>query len=326
VGFWIAVVLGLLMLLDVRSSPLLSALDAGLFFAVAIGIRRGRWWAAVFGAYLALSPLLAVALRWDRSWGLVAVVAAGSLTVAYLMLRTAAQLRAASPVGVAWPWLTATALLVACTLTLRPMALPTGSMEATLCAGDRFLMESVSLTLGHRLTHGELVVFRYPPDRRQVFVKRVVGLPGDRLHIVDKLLYRNGQPVQEPYATHKSDFVDNFRDNFPSAPQFVLGAEGAAMLALHVKGGEVVVPEGHYFVLGDNRDNSLDSRYWGFVARENVIGRPLLLYSSRAQYRIWPRLLTTSGLSALPWQHATAHDHLVTAPGVLRAAGRERKG
>lgn len=293
-GFWIAIVLGLMMLIDFPSSPFMSLLDAGLFFAVAWGIRRGHWWAAVMGAYLILTPVLALGLREDRTTPQVIVVAAVCLTGAFFMLRTAARLRAASPAGVQWPWISATAFVIAATLFLRPMVLPTGSMADTFQAGDRFLIETISCKLGGDLSRGDLVVFRYPPDRRQTFVKRIIGVPGDRLHIRDKVLYRNGVPVAEPYASHKTDFIDSFRDNFPSAPQIALGGGAEAMLTLHVQGGEVVVPEGQYFVLGDNRDNSLDSRYWGFVSRQDVIGRPLLLYGSKSPDRLWPRLLTRS--------------------------------
>jgi signal peptidase I len=162
------------------------------------------------------------------------------------------------------------------------MMLPTDSMAYTIRAGDHFLVETVTTALGREPRHGDLVVFRPPSNRRNIFVKRVVGIPGDRLRIRDKQLYRNGAKVVEPYALHKSEFIDPYRDNFPSQPNVRLIAGGAEMLARNVEGGDVVVPAGHYFVLGDNRDNSLDSRYWGFVARRDLIGRPVAVYGRRA--------------------------------------------
>lgn len=105
-------------------------------------------------------------------------------------------------------------------------------------------------------------------------------LAGDRLRIVEKRLYRNGSPVTEPYATHKTAYFDSFRDNFPGAPDFRLHPPGEAMLRDNVRNGEVVVPEGKYFVMGDNRDSSLDSRYWGFITRADIVGRPVLIYAS----------------------------------------------
>jgi signal peptidase I len=267
-GFWIAVAAGWLMLLDLASSPVASLLDASFFFAVAWGIRRGQWWAAVAGAYLLLMPVLRIATLQQRSTLQVAVVGTVALMVASLMLRTAAQLRAVSPGGRSWPWLAGIGLTLLAVLFLRPMVLPTGSMADTLQPGDRFLIEIVSFRLGPAPAHGDLVVFHYPPDRRQVFVKRVVGLPGDRIGIEGQTLYRNGRAVAEPYVKHTAGYFE--------------------------RSAEVVVPGGCYFVLGDNRDHSLDSRHWGFLAREDIIGRPLVRYASQAPGGAWPKLLTRS--------------------------------
>jgi signal peptidase I len=136
------------------------------------------------------------------------------------------------------------------------------------------------------------VTFRYPTDESKIFVKRVIGLPGDHIRLAGKQVIRNGRRLSEPYVQHNASRADAFRDNFPADPPTLIPARGLDMLAHHVSGGEVIVPAGSLFVLGDNRDDSADSRYWGFVPRENVVGRPLLVYLSYAGTRIrWNRTL-----------------------------------
>jgi signal peptidase I len=152
-------------------------------------------------------------------------------------------------------------------------------MANTVLVGDRVL---VRRSPGAAVQRGDIVAFRYPPDRRQVFLKRVIGAPGDRVRLVQKALYVNGAAVIEPYAIHTTGYMDVYRDNFPNEPFFNLMMPARDMLAHHIAGGEVVVPDGNYFVLGDNRDNSLDSRYWGFVPQADIIGKPVLIYWSFA--------------------------------------------
>jgi signal peptidase I len=158
--------------------------------------------------------------------------------------------------------------------------LPSASMADTLLPGDRILVEKISVRLGREPGFGDIVAHRYPINPVEAFMKRIVGLPGDRLRIVNKQLYRNGAAVVEPYAKHVTRYVDAYRDNFPSTPNMALPPAGAEMLQNHVQAGEVVVPKGKYFVLGDNRDDSLDSRYWGFISKGDIIGRPLMVYLS----------------------------------------------
>ena len=136
--------------------------------------------------------------------------------------------------------------------------IPTGAMEDTLLIGDHVLVRCFPKSYPGR---GDIIVFRYPVDRRQIFVKRVIGLAGDHIRIAGKRVYHNGTPLNEPYAVHKTTYEDSYRDNFPSEPNASLQDVGLDMLQKHVVNGEVVVPEGSYFVLGDNRDDSLDSRY-----------------------------------------------------------------
>jgi len=113
------------------------------------------------------------------------------------------------------------------------------------------------------------------------FIKRVVGVGGDRVRLNNKTLVVNGVSVKEPYAIHTSNFIDTFRDNFPQEPRPPLMREGwEDWLKQNVVNDEVVVPQGKYFVLGDNRDNSLDSRYWGFLERKDLLGKPVMIYLS----------------------------------------------
>ncbi len=158
--------------------------------------------------------------------------------------------------------------------------IPTSTMENTLLIGDHILVRSFPRP---NLGRGDMIAFLYPADRAQSFIKRVIGVPGDHIRIVGKVVYRNGAVLKEPYAVHKTGYVEPYRDNFPSEPTLPLERGGVEMLQNHVVGGEVVVPDGKYFVLGDNRDASWDSRYWGFVGFGDLIGKPVLIYDSEDQ-------------------------------------------
>jgi signal peptidase I len=150
-----------------------------------------------------------------------------------------------------------------------------GSMEDTLKIGDRILVQLLPRPLPKR---GDIVLFRYPVDRQQTYIKRVMGMPGDRIKMIRKQLYVNGAAVQEPYVTHKAAYEDSYRDNFPAEPDSAVTPGGLDMLRNHVSNGEVTVPDGSYFMLGDNRDLSWDSRYFGFVRLEDLLGKPLTVY------------------------------------------------
>jgi signal peptidase I len=117
------------------------------------------------------------------------------------------------------------------------------------------------------LARDAITVFNYPVDRSQQFIKRIAGIPGDRIRISQKVLYRNGSPRNEPYAIHKTDYEDSWRDDFPSFPTTRLFPTAQEMLT-HIVNGEVVVPPGKDFVLGGNRDQSFDSRYLTYVLDE----------------------------------------------------------
>jgi len=116
-------------------------------------------------------------------------------------------------------------------------------------------------------------------------VKRVIGLPGDRVKIVNERVYVNGRMLDEPYVVHDPAAYDPYGANFPPGDPYLLQGAAAlpqwgAQISAYINNGELVVPPGNYFVMGDNRDHSWDSRYWGFVRRNAIMGRPVLIYWS----------------------------------------------
>jgi signal peptidase I len=135
-------------------------------------------------------------------------------------------------------------------------------------------------TMRPQVKRGDIIVFRSPADLNMTLVKRCMGVPGDRIRLVDKQVYLNGRKLDEPYVRHITEFIDPYRDEFPGVPDMQVTPTGVDMLEHHVIDGEVVVPPDHYFAMGDNRDNSLDSRYWGFVPHDNIVGKPVLVYWS----------------------------------------------
>ena len=176
------------------------------------------------------------------------------------------------------------------TFVVQAFQIPSPSMENTLLVGDYLLVNKLCYGGGgpgdyfmpyHRVQRGDIVVFHYPVDPAQHFVKRVIGVPGDRVRLVNKQVLVNGAPLKEPYAHYSRPADDVFRDNFPRL-DVMSGPTPEWWLQLRklVEDGQLIVPEGHYFVMGDNRDNSSDSRYWGFVPQANIIGRPLVIYWS----------------------------------------------
>jgi len=192
--------------------------------------------------------------------------------------------------GIAEWTVTIILLLFGTTTLVQAFVIPTGSMEDTLLIGDHLLVDKLAyapagaaskLVLPYMpIKNGDIIVFRYPVNVVDVYVKRVVGVPGDRIRVENKQLFRNGQRLVEPYVYHKTDYIDSYRDNFPGDPNTRLEKPAYDMLEKNVVNGEVVVPPGYFFAMGDNRDSSSDSRYWGFVPRENIIGKPLIIYWS----------------------------------------------
>jgi signal peptidase I len=180
------------------------------------------------------------------------------------------------------------------TFTAQPFRIPSESMESTLLVGD-FLMvnkQSVApdgsglLLPAATIRRGDIIVFHDPVDSSLHLVKRVIGLPGDRLRLRAGRVFINGQPLTEPYAVYRPGPPDNFRDNFPrfqSADPEIDSHWWIRMRSLIDDDNELIIPTGNYFVLGDNRNDSEDSRYWGFVPRANIVGKPILIYFSLRQ-------------------------------------------
>jgi signal peptidase I len=225
------------------------------------------------------------------------------------------------PRGTIAEWtITILLLLFGTTTLVQAFVIPTGSMEDTLLIGDHLLVYKLAYAPGGSFSKyilpyenprdGDIIVFRYPVDISQTFVKRVVGVPGDHIKIIDQQVYRNGKKLNEPYTVHKNPYPDSFRDNFPnSEPNLMLLDRARDMLASNVVNGEVVVPPDSFFAMGDNRDNSLDSRYWGFVPRGNIIGKPLIIYWS---YNASTESLASSSVNNLLTHFLDLAEHFFT--------------
>jgi signal peptidase I len=175
------------------------------------------------------------------------------------------------------------------TFCAQPFRIPSGSMEPTLLVGDFLLVDKQGIATGDagllpstRIRRGEIIVFHYPVDPSIHLVKRVVGMPGDHLKLRNGRVYINGVLLPESYAVYRPSMPDGYRDNFPrlqSADPNIDSRWWIKMRGL-IDDGELIIPADNYFVLGDNRNNSEDSRYWGFVPREAIVGQPFLIYFS----------------------------------------------
>lgn len=166
------------------------------------------------------------------------------------------------------------------TYVVHPMTVPTPSMEPTILVGDRLLIDKFTIRNGfkpglpitprHILERGDIVVFKFPKQPEVLYVKRTIGLPGERLEIKNKTVHINGNPLDEPYKFHSDDYVYSDRGQY------------------HMFGGDfkrdnygpIIIPEDSYFVMGDNRDDSADSRYFGLLPRDHVVGTPLFVFWS----------------------------------------------
>jgi signal peptidase I len=172
--------------------------------------------------------------------------------------------------------------------------IPSGSMEKTLLVGDHLLVDRITLApranwmpLVHyrEPKHGDIIVFLKPGEPDMFLVKRLIGVPGDHIHLRNGVVILNGVAQSEPKSQLRpEDVYTAYKDDFPSVPTSEaddpVTAEWAVDLPTHIQGNDMVVPDGMYFMMGDNRHNSLDSRYWGFVPRANIVGRPLFNYWS----------------------------------------------
>jgi signal peptidase I len=177
--------------------------------------------------------------------------------------------------------------------------IPTGSMERTILIGDHVFLNK--LLYGPRLPYtslrvpplkkvqrGDIVAFRYPRNPMVMFVKRVIGVGGDLVRVEDKRVFVNGQPLREPYIQYQFSARLPLRDDFPPPPSLLdtlpaawgLDPAWSREMPNFIEKGGLRVPPGYFFCLGDNRDNSLDSRFWGFVPGDNIVGEPLFVYWS----------------------------------------------
>ncbi|MEG9435394.1 signal peptidase I [Edaphobacter sp. HDX4] len=184
------------------------------------------------------------------------------------------------------------------TFVFQNFEIPSASMEKTLLIGDHVLVDRISLapptawapfTHYRDVRHRDIIVFLKPGEPDLFLVKRAIGLPGDHIHLRNGVVYVNGVAQDEPYAAMPAADGDPqhefnpYRDDFPSIPpdpMYQVTASWQYDLPQHIQNGDLVVPPGKIFAMGDNRPDSLDSRYWGFVPRENIVGRPLFVYWS----------------------------------------------
>ena len=175
------------------------------------------------------------------------------------------------------------------TFCVQPFRIPSGSMEPTLLVGDFLLVDKQGIATGDagllpstRIRRGEIIVFHYPIDPSIHLVKRVVGMPGDHLKLRNGRVYINDVLLPESYAIYRPSMPDGYRDNFPRLQNADPNIDSRWWIRMRglIDDGELIIPADNYFVLGDNRNNSEDSRYWGFVPREAIVGQPLLVYFS----------------------------------------------
>ncbi len=177
------------------------------------------------------------------------------------------------------------------TFIAQPYRIPSGSMEETLLIGDFLLVNKVvfanpgpwrPLLAYEPVKRDDIVVFHYPIDASMYLVKRVIGVSGDELHLHHGLVYLDGRLQREPFALYIPSYANQFRDEFPTPTYTDPGVSSRWWMEMqrNVHQGQLEIPAGQYFVLGDNRNDSLDSRYWGLVPRQNIVGEPFLVYIS----------------------------------------------
>ena len=205
---------------------------------------------------------------------------------------------------VSWFWVIVAFLLIEGTL-VQARVIPSGSMENTVLIGDHLIVSRFGYDAGVPFTDWHVPLWRNP-QRQQIivfraplpeegypdFIKRCIGVPGDRIKVVAGQVFVNGVRLNEPYAIHGFGADTSAVENYPPSSITMLDSgvtrEWAEDFSNHVVNGELVVPPNEYFMMGDNRDNSNDGRYWGFVPRENIIGTPVLIYMSiEAPEDVW---------------------------------------
>jgi signal peptidase I len=200
------------------------------------------------------------------------------------------------------------------TFVAQTFAIPSGSMENTLLIGDHLIVNKEQfgsapawirpILPARNPQRGDVVVFMSPEQPGLILVKRVIGIPGDHIHLHDGNVYRNDEALNEPYAQHTlgndGTYASAYRDNFPAVPPSMMAGvrnqKWRRALPQYLQGADIVVPPNSYFAMGDNRDNSYDSRYWGFIPQTNLIGRPLFITWSFATTEYGPDESAAEGL------------------------------
>ena len=202
---------------------------------------------------------------------------------------------------VSWVWLFL-ALFVVEGAVAQSRLIPSGSMENTVLIGDHMIVSPLGYALCVPYTElhiplwrnpkrQQIIVFESPLTHSEDLIKRVIGVPGDAIQIRDGVVYVNGKRLSEPYVLRDPDDMASSVENFPPADNGVfqgLTPQWAASLHKHVVDGKLIVPPNDYFAMGDNRGDSYDSRYWGFVPRKNIIATPWFIFMSiRAPEGVW---------------------------------------
>lgn len=179
------------------------------------------------------------------------------------------------------------------TYIVHPMSVPTPSMEPTILVGDRVLVDKFTIRNGfysrlplgpvHEIKRHDIVVCKSPIQPDILLVKRVIGLPGETLEIRDKIVYIQGAPLNESYKTHSDEHI------------YAEGGPNSLIQMDRDNYKAITIPEDNYFVMGDNRDDSLDSRFWRFLPRHNIVGKPLFIFWSYAD-------APDAHLQSSPWE------------------------
>ena len=256
----VAFLIAILCALNLRSGPimLLGVSFTALLSAVGM-LQRKAWsaWGITMLLALSIVAMLGFAITGQSAASflqmLVGLVLYAGLGALFLLAGHMLSLTGAKR-GTPIPWILIAAAFSLPFLFFKQITVPSNAMEDTLLIGDFVLVDRLS---NARPGFGEIVAFPFPLDKKLILVRRVAGLPGDRIHFVSGTLYRNGNPVNEPYVTHNQSVSD----------------ENSA---------DIMVPPNKCFVLGDARGNSLDSRQWGFVDLADIIGKPRFIYDSLA--------------------------------------------
>lgn len=196
------------------------------------------------------------------------------------------------------------------TFLVQAFKIPSASMSPSLLVGDHLLVNKFicgrapetwyeRLLPRRAVRRGDIVVFKYPYENHPYYIKRVIGVPGDRIRIADQRVFVNGAALHEPYVIHNPITADPYMFDFPPRDTLLISGEitpeWAQALHQDTHNGVLLVPSNDYFVLGDNRDNSSDSRYWGFVPQAAIVGEPMVVYWS---VRSAPAVAQPSSLAA----------------------------